>query len=102
MRAHAAASVAVHAELQHSIPNYKVEDQRFLGSEGFSDRIQRGAREKVEHIYDISLGDLVDGVEMGLGIPVSEIKGMSRNRIGASGRSIAGYLGRKLGGLPFE
>jgi len=42
---------------------YKVEDQRFLGSEGFSDRIQQGAREKVEHIYDISLGDIVGGVE---------------------------------------
>jgi hypothetical protein len=38
---------------------YKVEDQRFLGSEGFSDRIQRGAREKFEHIYDISLRDIM-------------------------------------------
>ena len=75
---------------------YKVEDQRFLGSEGFSDRIQRGAREKVEHIYDISLGDIVGGVEMRFGMPASVIRGMSRNRKGASGRSIVGYLGRKL------
>jgi len=81
---------------------YKVEDQRFLGSEGFSDRIQRGAKEKVEHIYEISLGDMVDGVEMGFGIPVSVIRGMSRNRIGASGRSIVGYLGRKLAGYPLS
>ena len=81
---------------------YKVQDQRFLGSEGFSERIQRGVREKGEHIFDISLGDIVEGVEMGLGIPVTVIKGMSRNRIGASGRSIAGYLGRKLGGYPLS
>lgn len=81
---------------------YKVEDQRFLGSEGFSDRIQRGTKEKVEHIYEIPLGDMVDGVGMGFGIPVSVIRGTSRNRIGASGRSIVGYLGRNLGGYPLR
>jgi len=37
---------------------------------------------------------------MGFGIPVSVIRGMSRNRIGASGWSIVGYLSRKLGGYP--
>src|SRR3989304_4668226 len=61
---------------------YKVEDQRFLGSEGFSGRSQRGAREKVEHIYDISLGDIVGGGEMRFGMPASVIRGMSRNRKG--------------------
>ena len=81
---------------------YKVEDQHFLGSEGFSDRIQRGAKDKVEHIFEISLEDMVDGVEMGLGIPVSVIRGMSRNRIGASGRSIVGYLGRNLAASPLN
>ena len=81
---------------------YKVEDQRFLGSEGFSDRIQRGAREKVEHIYDNSLGDMVGGVEMRFGMPASVIRGMSRNRIGALGRSIVGYVGRKLAGYPLS
>jgi chromosomal replication initiation ATPase DnaA len=45
---------------------------------------------------------MVDGVEMGFGIPVSVIRGMSRNRIGASGRSIVGYLGRKLAGYPLS
>ncbi len=81
---------------------YKVEDQRFLGSEGFSARIQRGAKEKVEHIYEISLGDMANGVEMGFGIPASVIRGMSRNRIGASGRSIVGYQGRRLAGYPLS
>ena len=81
---------------------YKVVDQRFLGSEGFSDRIQRGAREKVEHIYDISLGDMVYGVETVFGIPASVIRGMGRNRMGASGRSIVGYLGRRLAGHPLR
>jgi len=79
---------------------YRVEEQRFLGPEGFSDRIQRGAKEKVEHIYEISLEDMMGGVEMDFGIPVSVIRGMSRNRMGTLGRSIVGYLGRKLGGYP--
>ncbi len=78
---------------------YKVEDQRFLGSEGFSDRVQRGAREKVEHIYDISLPDIVDGVEMGLGIPVSVIVGMSRNRLGASGGVLWATWAESLEGI---
>jgi REP-associated tyrosine transposase len=94
--------VLAHIGDGHREEFYKVEDQRFLGSEGFADRIQRGAKEKVEHIYEISLEDLVDGVEMGFGIPVRVIRGMSRNRRGAWGRSIVGYLGRKLGGYPLR
>ena len=43
---------------------------------------------------------MVDGVEIRFGIPACVIRGMSRNRIGASGRSIVGYLGRKLAGYP--
>ena len=81
---------------------YKVEDQRFLGSEGFSDRIQRGARERVEHIYEISLGDIVDGVQMCFGTPDSEIRGMSRNRGGSFGTQYCGIPGQKACGLPFE
>ena len=81
---------------------YRVEDQRFLGSEGFSDRIQRGAGERVEHIYEVSLGDIVGGVEVRFGMPVRVIRGMSRNREGALGRSIVGYLGRKLAGYPLS
>ena len=50
-------------------------------SKGFSDRIQRGPKEKIDHIYEISLEDIVDGVELGFGIPVSAVRGMSRNRI---------------------
>lgn len=86
----------------HRSEFYKVEEQRFLGPEGFSDRIPRGVRERVEHIYEISLDDMVDGVEMRFGIPFRIIRGMSRNREGALGRSIVGYLGRKLAGFPLR
>ncbi len=45
---------------------------------------------------------MVKGVETVFGIPASVIRGMSRNRMGASGRSIVGYLGRKLAGHPLR
>ena len=35
-------------------------------------------------------------------MPASVIRGMSRNRKGASRRSIVGYLGRKLAGYPLS
>jgi len=83
---------------------YKVEDQRFLGSEGFSDRIQRGAREKVEQIYDLSLGDIVGGVEMRFGMPASVIsdKGHEPESEGSFGTQYCGIPGPKACGLPFE
>jgi putative transposase len=87
-----------HIEDGHRGDFYKVEDQRFLGLEGFADKIQRGARERVEDIYAISLGDIVGEVEMRFGMPASVIRGMSRDRLGAFGRSIVGYLSRKLVG----
>jgi chromosomal replication initiation ATPase DnaA len=77
---------------------YKVEDQRFLGPVGFSERVQRVANEKVRYIYDIPMGAIVDRVEQYFGIGPGVIGGLSRNRVGAWGRGITGYLGRKLAG----
>jgi REP element-mobilizing transposase RayT len=75
---------------------YKVEDQRFLGSEVFLERIPR--EEKVRYCYDIRIEEIVKGVGLYFGIPEGLITGLSRNRMGALGRGMAGYLGRKVGG----
>jgi len=86
----------------HQSEFYRVEDQRFLGSEGFSDSIERNAREKVEYIYDIPMGEIMTGVETCFGIPGGVIGGASRNRMGAWGRGIVSYPGRKLGRYPLS
>jgi len=39
---------------------------------------------------------------MCFGMPAGVIRGMSRNRKGATGRSIVGYLDRKLAGYPLS
>jgi REP element-mobilizing transposase RayT len=75
---------------------YKVEDQRFLGPEGFLEGIKRGEKEKVRYFYDLSMEEIVSGVEGVFGIAAGLIGGLTRNRVGAMGRGIAGYLGRKL------
>jgi hypothetical protein len=79
---------------------YKVEDQRFLGPEGFSAKVQRTANEKVRYIYDIPMAEIAVGVEKYFGISAILIGGLSRNREGALGRGIAGYLGGNLPGIP--
>ena len=73
-----------------------------MGPEGFSARVQRAANEKVRYIYDISMAEIVVGVEEYFGIGAGLIGGVNRNRMGALGRGIAGYLGRKLAGYPLS
>jgi putative transposase len=94
--------VLEHIAAGHRQDLYKVEDQRFLGPEGFSARVQRAANEKVRYIYDISMAEIVVGVEEYFGISAGLIGGVNRNRMGALGRGIAGYLGRKLAGYPLS
>lgn len=94
--------VLEHIAAGHRQDLYKVEDQRFLGPEGFSGRVQCAAKEKVRYIYDIPMAEIVVGVEKYFGIGADLIGGLSRNREGALGRGIAGYLGRKLAGHPLN
>jgi putative transposase len=94
--------VLEHIAAGHRQDLYKVEDQRFLGPEGFSARVQRAANEKVRYIYDISMAEIVVGVEEYFGIGAGLVGGVNRNRMGALGRGIAGYLGRKLAGHPLS
>ena len=50
------------------------------------------------YVYDISLGEIVSGVSSALNISADLSYSPTRNRQGALGRAVAGYLGRKLGG----
>jgi len=77
---------------------YQVSDQRFLGDEGFVDRVVSDRKDKPSYIYDISLQELVVHVSFVFGMPVETVCGMTRNREGAWGRAIVGYMGKKLCG----
>ena len=77
---------------------YAVKDQRFLGEDDFVEEVRRGLDEKGPCVYDISIAEIVSEVSCVLGIPSDLIYSESRNRQGALGRAVVGYVGRKLVG----
>jgi hypothetical protein len=77
---------------------YRVRDQRFLGSEGFVERVGRERSEGLSYVYDISIQELVGHVSSAFGMPVEAVCSMTRNRQGAWGRAVVGYMGKKLCG----
>jgi putative transposase len=77
---------------------YRVRDQRFLGDEGFIDRVVRERKDGPSYVYDIPIQELVVHVSSVFGMPVETVCSMTRNREGAWGRGIVGYMGKKLGG----
>jgi putative transposase len=77
---------------------YWVRDQRFLGDEGFVDRVVRERKDGPSYVYDISIQELVVHVTLVFGMPVETVCSMTRNREGAWGRAIVGYMGKKLCG----
>ena len=77
---------------------YEVRDQRFLGEDDFVEQVRRGLGEEGPFIYDITIVEIVSGVSSVLGISSDLIYSGSRNRQGALGRAVVGYLGRRLAG----
>jgi len=84
--------------LGHREDLYQVRDQRFLGEESFVDRVVRERNDGPSYVYDISIQQLVGRVSSALGMSVETVCSMTRNREGAWGRAIVGYVGRKLCG----
>jgi len=77
---------------------YGLKDQRFLGQDTFIEYVHRRLNEEPCFLYDISLGEIVSEVSSVLNISTDLFYTPTRNRQGALGRSIVGYLGIKLGG----
>ena len=76
---------------------YGVKDQRFLGEDSFVEHVHRRVNENPPFVYTISLGEIVSEVSSVLNISPDLFYTPTRNRQGALGRSLVGYLGRKLG-----
>jgi len=77
---------------------YRVKDQRFLGPDTFVERVGLEGKSGLSYIYDISIQELVVHVSFAFGMPMQAICSMTRNREGAWGRAIVGFMGKKLCG----
>jgi putative transposase len=81
---------------------YELKDQRFLGEEEFVEDVHRQLSEELPFVYDISLGHIVSEVSSALHLPTDLLYTLTRNRQGALGRAVTGYVGRKLGGYQMK
>jgi chromosomal replication initiation ATPase DnaA len=81
---------------------YRAKDQRFLGSEEFVNGIQKKLRVTDVFRYQLSIPEMVTGVVSGLGLSRELVYSPNRNREGAFGRRIVGYLAKRLTGLSLK
>ena len=77
---------------------YQLKDQSLLGSDEFVEQVQRSLKKQSSSVYDLSLDEIASKAGSILDIPTDLFYSASRNRQGAWGRSVAGYLARKLAG----
>lgn len=77
---------------------YELKDQRFLGKGDFVEDVHRSLNEEPPFVYDISIREIISGVSLALNISADLFYSPNRNRQGAWGRAVVGYIGRKLGG----
>lgn len=75
---------------------YKPKDQRFLGSDEFLEEIRARKRENDAVKYHLSIAEIVSGVASKLAITNESMHSKNRNREGALGRGIVGYLAGEL------
>ncbi|MBW1863094.1 MAG: transposase [Deltaproteobacteria bacterium] len=81
---------------------YELRDQRFLGTEEFVEDIRRDLNERPSFVYDISIEEIVSDVCLVFNISKDLLYSNTRNRLGASGRAVVGYLAKELANHPFK
>ena len=75
-------------------------DQRFLGTEDFVEDIRRDLNERTSFVYDISIEEIVSDVGLVFNIGKDLLYSNTRNRRGAFGRTVVGYLAKQLANHP--
>jgi hypothetical protein len=78
----------------HEEKYYRVKDQRYLGEDGFVDRIEMDKERLRDWIYDIPLGAISKEVSRETGIGEDRLYSVTRDREGAFGRGVVAYLAR--------
>lgn len=91
----------VHRKIRegHREDLYQLKHRSFLGSNEFVKAVRRAANYRQGVNYDIPLPEIVSQTSSILEIPVAMFYTSSRNRQGALGRSVAGYMAKKLAGI---
>jgi len=84
--------------LGHQKKYYEVKDQRYLGEDEFIDQIERIKTIAEPALFEIPLEDIAKEVVNHMAIGRDRMYSLSRDRRGAYGRAIVGYLARKLTG----
>jgi len=77
-------------------------DQRFLGTEEFVEDIRRDLNERPSFVYDISIDEIISEVGLVFNISKDLLYSNTRNRRGAFGRAVVGYLAKELANHPFK
>ncbi len=80
----------------HKKEFYQVEDQRFLGNEQFIEGATKFVGERITEKHRIPLDEILSVVGTYFGISRELFFTHTRNRRAAWGRSLVGYLGKKL------
>ena len=84
--------------LGHQKKYYEVKDQRYLGDDEFIDQIERIKTSADPALFEIPLEDIAMEVVNHMAIRRDRMYSLTRDRLGAHGRAIVGYLARKLTG----
>jgi putative transposase len=82
----------------HEEKYYQVKDQRYLGEESFVNRIETERQEPEGWIYDVSLEAISQEVSRTMGIREDKLHAATRDREGARGKGLVGYLARTISG----
>ena len=82
----------------HEEKYYRVKDQRYLGEDSFVERVEKESKEPRSWVYEVSLEAISDETSMAMGIRRDKLYSRGREREGARGRWIVGYLARRVSG----
>jgi putative transposase len=80
----------------HEEKYYRVKDQRYLGEDSFVERIEKERKEPRGWVYEVPLGAICEETSIAMGITRDKLYSMTRDREGARGRGIVGYLARRI------
>jgi hypothetical protein len=82
----------------HEKKYYQVKDQRYLGEDGFVERIETERKEPGDWVYEIPLETISREVARAIGCGEDELYSARRSRQGSRGRGMVAYLGRRISG----
>jgi len=75
-----------------------VKDQRYLGEDSFIERVEKERKEPQCWVYEVPLEAISDETSIAMGIVRDKLYSTTRDREGARGRGIVGYLARRVSG----